>query len=366
MADSCHYHTSNHASWQCQYCCRQYCRECIPGCSVNYGIQGQGPGCPLCREPMGYIEASNRAKPFWQMGLFYFLYALKPGPLTVIAVAAAGSLLISSTGMLSLIALVAIIAVALRYSLLIIEKLARGQRKAPLLTEVLDDNGAVLLLKVIGMTVAAAFVGYKLVQVTESLDTLTVYAVALSFLAPAVMIALAITHSLRSAFTPINLWEFILIVGRPYWLLLILTNVISFAPSVLMAAVTDKLPPWAVIPSTAAVVAYFCMVSSAVIGYICLTRQQQLEIEALREDDEDYLEENEYLCKRARAEAQIFLCEENFQRARQVLEEGLRRFPDDEILNEHYYRLLLASDDKKALQELGPHLLEKFVQINRP
>ncbi|WP_444940144.1 hypothetical protein ACJJI3_14840 [Microbulbifer sp. ZKSA004] len=364
MADSCHYHTSKTASWQCQPCNRQFCGECIPGSSTNY--HGQGPECPLCRDSLEYIGASNNAKPFWQMGLFYFLYAFKPGPLTIMAVAAAGSMAITSMGLLALVALVAIVAVVSRYNLLVIERLAGGQLEAPTLADALDGNGAMLFLKVIGMTLIAGFVGYKLVQFTGSLNVIMIYAAALSFLAPAAMIALALTHSLRSAINPLKLLEFTLIIGWPYWLLLIITNIISFAPNILMAVVSDKLPAWAIFPTTAAIVSYFSIVSSAVMGYICLTRQQKLEIASIQEDDENYLEENEFLCKRARAEAQIFLREGDFKGARQALVEGLRRFPNDETLNERYYRLLLATDDKKALQELGPHLLEKFVQINRP
>ncbi|WP_445363082.1 tetratricopeptide repeat protein [Microbulbifer sp. ANSA003] len=300
------------------------------------------------------------------MGLFYFLYALKPGPLTLMAVAAAGSLAITSIGLLSLIVLVAVVAVVVRYNLLVIEKLAAGQREAPALTEALDGNGAVLLLKVVGMTLIAIFAGYKLVQSTGSLGVLAIYVAVLSFLTPASMIALAITHSLKAAINPLKLLEFTLVIGWPYWLLLIITNVISFAPTILMAVVSDKLPSWAIMPTTAATVTYFYIVSSAVMGYICLTRQQKLGVAALYEDDDNYLEENEFLCKRAQAEAQIFLREGDFTSARQALVEGLRRFPSDEILNERYYRLLLATKDKKALLELGPHLLEKFVQINRP
>ncbi|MCO1334682.1 hypothetical protein MO867_10055 [Microbulbifer sp. OS29] len=364
MADSCHYHTSTDASWQCQPCRRHYCSECIPGARANY--HGQGPDCPLCRVHLEYIGTSNSAKPFWQMGLFYFIYALKPGPLTVMALAAVGSLAVTSLGLLSIVALVAIVAVVSRYNLLVIEKLAGGQLEAPALTDALDGNGAVLLLKIIGMTLFAGFIGYKLVQITGSENVLQLYAITLSLLAPAAMIVLAVEHSLRSAINPIKLLHFTLIIGWPYWLLWLTTSVISAAPNYLIVIVADKLPGWLVPPFIAASTSYFYIVTSAIMGYICLSRQQKLGIVAELDDDENYLEENEFLRARAQAEAQIYMREGDFKAARQALVEGLRRFPNDEVLNERYYRLLLATQDQKALQELGPHILEKFVQINRP
>ncbi|WP_377518554.1 tetratricopeptide repeat protein [Microbulbifer taiwanensis] len=115
----------------------------------------------------------------------------------------------------------------------------------------------------------------------------------------------------------------------------------------------------------AAATCYFYIVTSAMMGYICLSRQQQLGIIAEQEDDGEYLDEAEFSRARALAEAQILMREGDFKAARRTLVECLRRYPDDPALNERYYRLLLATQDKKALRELGPHLLDKFVRMNR-
>ncbi|WP_444883610.1 hypothetical protein [Microbulbifer sp. PSTR4-B] len=362
MAESCRYHSSADASWQCQPCQRKYCSECIPGSSANY--QGLGPECPLCRDPVEYIGASNSAKPFWQVGIFYFLYALKPGPLAIIALAAAASLLISGLGLLAIVALVGIVALVSRYNLLVIERLASGQLEAPGIGDALDGNSAPLFLKVIAMTLIAGFVGYKLFSF--GMGAVQLYAFALFLFAPAAMIVLALEHSLRAAINPLKLLQFTLIIGWPYWLLWITTTAVSAAPNLLMAIAIEKLPPWSLSPVIAATTTYFYIVTSAMMGYICLSRQQKLGIQAELDDESTFLEEDEFNRARALADAQILMRESNLPAARQALVDGLRRYPNDEALNERYYRLLLATQDQKALRELGPHLLDKFIQLNRP
>ncbi|MFC6981178.1 hypothetical protein [Microbulbifer taiwanensis] len=239
MAEPCNYHASAEAAWHCQPCSRHYCSSCIPGSSANY--HSGRPDCPLCHKPIEYIGASNSAKPFWQMGLFYFKYALQPGPLTVLALATAVSLMISGLGIISLAVLLAAIALVTRYSLLVIEKLAGGQLEAPDFGDALDGNSAPLFLKVIGMTLIAGFAGYKLMALGQG--ALQLYSIALSLLAPAAMIVLALEGSLRAAINPLKLLQFTVIIGWPYLLLWITTSAVSAAPGYLLLLVADKLPP---------------------------------------------------------------------------------------------------------------------------
>ncbi|WP_193166201.1 hypothetical protein [Microbulbifer hainanensis] len=361
MTDACHYHSARDASWQCHPCQRHYCSECIPGAAANYP-QGR-PDCPLCHKALDDIGASNSAKPFWQMGLFYFRYALQPGPLTLVGLAAASGLLMTGLGFLSIFLLIAVAAIVTRYNLLVIETLARGQLQPPAFGDALDGNSAPLFLKVIGMILVAGFAGAFVAQLGEG--ALQVYSIALSLLAPAAMIVLALENSLRSAINPLKLLQFTVIIGWPYWLLWLATSAVSAAPELLLGEIADKLPPLAIVPVVAAVTTYFYIVTSAMMGYICLSRQQRLGISAERDDEDSFLEESEFDRARALAHAHILLRESNFNGARRALVETLRRFPDDPALNERYYRLLLATQDKKALRELGPHLLEKFIRMNR-
>lgn len=260
--------------------------------------------------------------------------------------------------------MVGIVALVSRYNLLVIERLASGQLEAPEIGDALDGNSAPLFLKVIAMTLVAGFVGYKLLAL--GMGAVQVYAFALFLFAPAAMIVLALEHSLRAAINPLKLLQFTLIIGWPYWLLWITTTAVSAAPNLLMAIAIEKLPPWSLAPVIAATTTYFYIVTSAMMGYICLSRQQKLGIQAELDDESTYMDEEEFNRARALADAQILMRESNLPAARQALVDGLRRHPNDEALNERYYRLLLATQDQKALRELGPHLLDKFVQINRP
>ncbi|WP_237059353.1 tetratricopeptide repeat protein [Microbulbifer sediminum] len=57
--------------------------------------------------------------------------------------------------------------------------------------------------------------------------------------------------------------------------------------------------------------------------------------------------------------------EGDYNGARRVLMDAMRRYNNDPELNERYYRLLLVSKDTRSLRELAPHLLEKLVRLNR-
>jgi hypothetical protein len=300
MGESCNYHSGAEALWLCPPCAKHYCGECIPGAPDNY--PKSTPLCPLCHKALPYIGASNRAKPFWQMGIFYFRYALQAGPLTVLALAAAASLMISGLGILSLALLVGTIALVSRYNLLVIETLAQGQLQAPAFGDALDGRSGALFVKVIAMTLLAGAAGYQFAKM--GMGALQFYSIALSLLAPAAMIVLALEGSLRAAVNPLKLLQFTLIIGWPYWLLWLATSAVSAAPSYLLPVVAEKLPPWALVPLLAASTGYFFIVTSAMMGYICLTRQQQLGISPQRDDGGDYLGDAEFARAKAQADAQ--------------------------------------------------------------
>ncbi|WP_237068558.1 hypothetical protein [Microbulbifer guangxiensis] len=363
MAESCNYHSSREAGWLCQPCERHFCNECVPGSPANYPT-GRAE-CPLCHKPLADIAASNSARPFWQMSPFFFRYALEPGPLTVIGLATGASLLISGLGMISLLLLLAAVALLTRYNLLVIEHLAHGKLQAPAFGEALDGRSAPMFLKVIAMALIAGFGGFQLVRLFGE-GGIQLYSIALSVLAPAAMIVLALEGRLRSAVNPLKLLHFTVVIGWPYLLLWLATTAVSAAPQYLMLVVADKLPNWAIMPTVAASTSYFYIVTSAMMGYICLGKQQPLGISASRDDDEDILEENEFDRARALSEAQILMREGEHGAARRVLVDALRRFPNEAALNERYYRLLLANHDQKALRELAPHLLEKLIGLGHP
>ncbi|WP_105102867.1 tetratricopeptide repeat protein [Microbulbifer pacificus] len=361
MGNACHYHSSADAIWQCAGCSREYCGDCVPGSVDNY--YKSTPKCVLCNQRLDNVGASNKARPFWQMAPFYFRYALSAGPLTFSAICAVAAIAMTGLGWLSIFVLVAMLAVVIRYNLLVIETLASGQLQAPSFGDAQDGRSAAIFAKVIGMILVAGGGGMLLAGLGEG--ALQVYSIALSLLAPAAMIVLALEQSMRAAVNPLKLLQFTLIIGWPYWLLWLSTTAVSAAPTYLLPFVAEKLPPWMLLPLIAFVTSYFSIVTSAMMGYICLTRQQKLGV-ASQVDDAEFLEEREFERLKALADASILLREGRGEEARKTLVSALRQQPDDIPLNERYFRLLLAMNDQKALRELGPHLLERFVHLNQP
>ncbi|QIL90392.1 hypothetical protein GNX18_11970 [Microbulbifer sp. SH-1] len=361
MGNACHYHSGADAVWQCTGCSKEYCGDCVPGSVDNY--YKSTPKCVLCNQRLDNVGASNKARPFWQMAPFYFRYAFSAGPLTFSAICAAAAIAMTGLGWLSIFVLVAMLAVVIRYNLLVIEKLAGGQLQAPTFGDAQDGRSAAIFAKVIGMILVAGGGGMMLAGLGEG--AVQAYSIALSLLAPAAMIVLALEQSMRAAVNPLKLLQFTLIIGWPYWLLWLSTTAVSAAPTYLLPIVADKLPPWMLLPLLAFVTSYFSIVTSAMMGYICLTRQQKLGVIS-QLDDAEFLEEREFERRKALADASILLREGRGEEARKALVTALRQQPDDIALNERYFRLLLAMDDKKALRELGPHLLERFVTLNQP
>ncbi|QKX16973.1 tetratricopeptide repeat protein [Microbulbifer sp. YPW1] len=360
MGTACHYHSAAPAVWQCTGCSKDYCSDCVPGAVDNY--YQSTPKCVLCNKRLENVGASNKAKPFWQMAPFYFRYAFSAGPLTISAICAVAALAMTGLGFLSIFVFVATLAVVMRYNLLVIEKLASGQLQAPSFGDAQDGRSAAVFAKVIGMILVAGGAGVLFAMLGEG--AVQVYSIALSLLTPAAMIVLALEHSMRAAVNPLKLLHFTLIIGWPYWLLWLSTSAVSAAPALLLPAVVGKLPVWLLLPLVAFVTSYFSIVTSAMMGYICLTRQRKLGVVA-QVEDEEFLEALEFDRLKALADAGILLREGRHEEARKTLVTVLRQQPDDIALNERYYRLLLATDDKKALRELGPHLLERFVKLNQ-
>ena len=361
MGESCHYHSSADCTWHCQSCQKNFCGECVPGAADNY--HKSTPKCVLCNQRLNNVGASNKARPFWQMGAFYFRYAASAGPLTVSAISAAAAIAMTGLGWISIFVLVAVMALVIRYNLLVIEKLAGGQLQAPTFSDAQDGRSAAMFAKVIGMILVAGGGGVLLAGLGQG--AVQVYSIALSLLAPAAMIVLALQHSMRAAVNPLKLLHFTVIIGWPYWLLWLSTSAVSAAPAYLLPVVAGKVPNWMLLPLLAFTTSYFSVVTSAMMGYICLTRQQKLGVTALLEDAE-FLDEREFDRRKALADALILLREGRGEEARKTLVSALRQQPNDLALNDRYYRLLLAIDDKKALRELGPHLLERFISLNQP
>ncbi|WP_066959368.1 tetratricopeptide repeat protein [Microbulbifer sp. Q7] len=361
MGDACQYHSNADAAWQCTGCSTNYCGTCVPGSALNY--HQSTPKCTLCNKRLENVGASNAAKPFWQMAPFYFRYGCTAGPLTVSSLCAVAALAMTGLGLLSIFVFVATLAVVMRYNLLVIEKLAGGQLEAPTFGDAQDGRSAAIFAKVIGMILVAGGAGVLLAGLGEG--AVQVYSIALSLLAPAAMIVLALEHSMRAAVNPLKLLQFTLIIGWPYWLLWLSTSAVSAAPAYLLPLVAEKLPAWMLLPLLAFITSYFSIVTSAMMGYICLTRQRKLGVIAQVEDQEP-LEEREFERLKALADTVILLREGRHDEARKTLVNVLRQQPNDIALNERYIRLLLATDDKKALRELGPHLLERLVNLNHP
>ncbi|MFV8781020.1 hypothetical protein ACNKU7_01240 [Microbulbifer sp. SA54] len=360
MGESCNYHSGAHSVWHCQPCHRGYCTDCVPGAADNY--YKSTPKCVLCNQRLSNVGASNKAQPFWQMAPFFFRYGLAAGPLSISAIAAVAALAMTGLGLISIVVIVAVTALVIRYNLLVIEQLARGQLQAPTYGDAQDGRSWAMLGKVIGMILIAGGAGVLMAGLGEG--AVQVYSIALSLLAPAAMIVLALEHSLRAAANPLKLLQFTLIIGWPYWLLWLSTSAVSAAPGYLLPIVAERLPEWMLLPVFGFATSYFSIVTSAMMGYICLTRQQKLGVSAVI-DDEEFLEEKEFERRKALADARILLRESRGEEARKKLVTALRQHPSDIALNDRYYRLLLAIDDKKALRELGPHLLERFVNLGQ-
>lgn len=348
----CDYYPGTAASWRCNTCNINYGDKCIPdGHGPHWGKRG--PRCLRCEGQLQFLGSATDAKPFWQQLPQFFLYALHPNSLMVIAVVTVASLLVGPRLWALLVVLFAM-AVVVKYGFAIIERYGQGDTTPPALTAVLSGDEHHLFLRQIamlfGIGVAAGLAGH----INAGLGMLVVVFFTLAL--PASMIVLAVEKSVRRSLNPFALLRLMTAIGWPYLLLWFCTQIISAGPTYVFAGLAAVLPEAAVVPLIAVLMTYFTFVLYAMLGYVLYEYQHELGFES--KGEESAMEPAEFEKARALGAATVLMREGQLERARAALRRGLDLAKDDIELHLHYHKLLGLVDDPTALANHCNYLVE--------
>lgn len=330
--DVCSYHMSAHAPWHCPGCGRNYCVECVPGGRANFGVTGAR--CPLCRSRLAWIGYAQLSPPFWRRSRDFFRYGLQPPALWVMVVAFALAAVISIGGITAVPLLLALCA---RHVMIVIGRMAQGDWRVPGPSDTLSsDAPASLPLLVLLVLLWVTWRGLSLDEAPVASFLLSQILLAM---APASVMVLAATGSLWRALNLVALVRLIGVIGWSYVVLWLTLAVVLGNGQLLVNWLSDQVAS-VVLPLWIAASFYFVVVSAAMVGYVLYHRSGELGLPTGIAEGRD-IPPADYVCRSARAEANIFLHERRAEDALALLTKTLAEYPDDLGVRERMHQLLL-------------------------
>lgn len=330
--DVCSYHMSTHAPWHCPGCGRNYCVECVPGGRANFGLFGAR--CPLCRARLSWIGYAQLSPPFWRRSRDFFRYGLQPPALWVMAAVFVLAAVISIGGFTALPLLLALCA---RHVMIVVGRMAQGDWRVPGPRETLSsDAPASLPLLVLLVLLWGA---WWFLSLAEAPLVFFLLSQVLLAMAPASIMVLAATGSLRQALNPMVAVRLIAVIGWSYVVLWLTLEVVLGNGWFLVYWLSDQVASL-VLPLWIAASFYFVVVSAAMVGYVLYHRSGELGLPTGIAEGRD-LPVSDYVRRSARAEANIFLHERRPDDALALLTKVLAAYPDDVGVRERMHQLLL-------------------------
>ncbi len=340
---TCKYHPEEPSSWNCSHCDIAYCRTCIPGSVDNY--RGK-PKCPMCNYGLEFLGASNTAEPFWSVPHRFFAYPFQKDTLMVIGLMTLAGWFMTA-GLLTLFLSLFLIVGFIRYGLKVVQYYGAGDSIAPPLGDLGAQSGEYIFLKQVGIFVAFGFMVYLAGQVHPAFAA--VVAFLLNLMMPASIMTLAQTNELGKAINPLYLTVIILKIGASYLALLLGVFTVSSGPGLILSLVGESLPVGIVLPLLFLMFSYFSLVTYAMMGYVIYEKQAVLGFSVVMDDDEFYLDDDEFERQQLLATSNIYFHEGRYEEARKLLLEGSDKYRNDMEYNDRLHKLFMILDDRKSL-----------------
>lgn len=310
----CKYHPQAAARWECFDCDITICGECATKDTVRNAAR-----CPVCKNELQAVSASNFIQPFWHRIAGFFKYPANSQSLIFIGFIGLFLAFAPFGGFMSWAMMILLSLAFMRYAMLVLEYTADGRDKPPEVTMNVVTSGYWLPLKMLATYAvfgfAVAFLGGHMGATAGILVSLLVLACL-----PASTMVVATTQSFLQAINPLMLIGIIRAIGKAYWLLylfLILLSACQGAVSSLVGAV-DSFLLW---PVENIIGLYFTLIMFNMMGYVIFQYHEQLGYSVRMEVDQDYasagqshkpkssnpaLQEAELLVKEGNADEAIF------------------------------------------------------------
>lgn len=277
----CKYHPKLAARWECHDCNLAICGDCATKDAVRNIAQ-----CPVCKNQLEAVDATNFIEPFWQRIPKFFKYPANSQSMIFIGIIGLFLAFAPFGGLMSWAMMMLLSLAFMRYAMLVLECTADGRDKPPDVSINIITGGYLLPVKML----ATYFVfGYAVVFLGEIAGPAAAVIGSLFVLAwlPASTMVIATTQSFRSAINPMMLTGIIHTIGKPYWILylfLILLSACQAAVTSVVGAV-DSFLLW---PVQNAIGLYFTLIMFNMMGYVIFQYHEPLGYDVRLEVDQDY------------------------------------------------------------------------------
>lgn len=354
MANTCTYHPTQPAPYQCSKCETYYCSSCVSKRSGSYhGAAKVHYFCPKCNIPVDMLAVGSFITPFWNRLPSFFAYPLQKWPLILILAVAAVATLVGDFRIIR----IALGLITVKYAFTVLKRMVNGNLEAPELSyEVLAEDMAPALKQsalFILVSIGVVFVFLEFGKVVGIVALLLAL-----LLLPVMIIILATSESLINALNPVHSMTIVWRIGWGYLLMYLFLILLMFAP-MMLAIVGAFLPRLLAEFFLSAVSLYYTLVSYSLMGYMILQYHQEIGYDVSAEDFREqaqvlkteggdrteqsstdaFLNQVGVLVKDGRLEDAVFL-----------MQDRLRGKKPDLPVAERYYNLLKAANRTADLQ----------------
>ncbi len=330
----CNYHPAAPATNFCPYCKTTTCESC-----VSFRERKRRNYCYVCNKPTDSLGASYKAQPFWRRLDKSFRYPLNTQALIIIIGVAVLSSIVTFLPFGWLMFL-AITGGFYKYAFTCLENSAWGNFKAVDINEAFE-GGLVIIFQLLGivigmaaMVIGAAYAG------GEKLALIVGLFFAIGY--PAILINFALTKSVTEALNPGYIIRLISATGLAYGLLLVFIFIMIASVGVI-SQVLHSIPSFASFILSSAISNYYTLVAFHIMGYMIFQYQGKLGFTA----EEDYGEESEELDEKTKTlnQINIWVKEGNADKALELYNELIEKFPNDLEIYNTCYRLLIETNN---------------------
>ena len=338
-----------------------YCKTCMPDADET---KQQGL-CPKCSKNLRYQGAANDIEPFWTRIGAFFGYPFAVDPMILIAVCTFVPIFLGQN-LFGLLGAFLLFCILTKYVYSIVERTSEGHMTPPTFASAFTGDGMGIIFQQIGVFIligliiaGAGRVGGPVLAVIVSGFLL------LSF--PASVIILALEKNIADAINPLRQLALMGAIGWPYMVLYAHLVLLFFALSAIQDFVTQHFPIMIANPISGFLFSYFMVIVFHLLGYILFQYQDKLGYAADVQDeqpDPSSMIHNRSL--RVDADIDINLKEGRYDTVLGILEEQLKKNPNNIIRREQLYKLLWANHNVDKLSKYAQPILRLFVSNNTP
>lgn len=264
---NCKYHLHKKALWHCNHCDTPFCIDC---CDIEPSMHA--PRCLLCRNNMDSYGISDQVEPFWNKLSLFNGYPFQKNAMNFLGIFMAIAFVVGIINsfipiwLINIILKLALFSVGITYVFSVLTKVSRGEFDAPSHEEVSLNNSNDMTGKVIGLYLVLIGAGI-LIGISGRATGIYIYALAIGFFFPAMMINLGMIREIGAAVNPSDLMRTVTGIGWPYLLLVLFVYLIGVGLEFAQNTIYFWLPEFLSYPLIYGALAFFYIMMFSMFGY---------------------------------------------------------------------------------------------------